>query len=784
MDFTSHDFLDCKTSSNFFRAFAIQLCSVMQAEKQWVWVGLEKAAPKFQIPPNAPQNVLTRVGQLSANATDSPQVFSSTLRALMCVTPGPPFQDSCSVGWTEDMHSLRETSLRRATDSFAVHVEKVLLFPPWEAMPEVLKVARIEHRSNLQRPKGFPVRAKFLEGLVQIQSWKLDLETDEDTVSSLLPGLSMQNVDATTSDGYVPLGDCLPQDVLTDLKSLPCIFLPSVVGQLLLKNAWRDLVFLARWSYSKFSSGFTNHLPEAWLADHVRTGASSCIEPACLSTEAAETCVATLRSAYAQLPSVASDTDFPEDERIEGLRLDFLRCVQDLTAHRDSMWPAPQAAKNFQSIALHESFLRQILAALDLRNRGKLKAHARKFLKCLPAGMQVSAQAWVEEAFASPSKLKRGQVSLDMAMLLFQRFRVASMGPVCRFVWGDATAKGPKEIYNIRYRFFAQSETVDLARHWKWLCRNPIPQEAGDDMETEALLDQRALYSQKLFDAIELHSQIPQLLGHGRTSLVDKVGAHVMAALLEAGDLPGLESYLDSCVGWCSDMGVESGLPECNVQCAESVLPSFIRPVKLQEAPCDDSGFVDEAPVQAHEEAVHESRNLMPNALHVPGACHAIHNASLNLDGALSDFQWFVERLKTLDALISHQGRRQRFVEVALKGTPHYDEGKAVLHAFSSTLRRERWGELGDYLRKGWPIFVFLRQRWDAVAYMRGWREEGSSDQFSPAAITAIIQDDYFFTYWDLQLKLRDAIQGLLRCLIDHSRVILHAQSFYTRNAV
>ena len=78
-------------------------------------------------------------------------------------------------------------------------------------------------------------------------------------------------------------------------------------------------------------------------------------------------------------------------------------------------------------------------------------------------------------------------------------------------------------------------------------------------------------------------------------------------------------------------------------------------------------------------------------------------------------------------------------------------------------MHRERWGELGDYLRKGWPIFVFLRQHWDAVAYMRGWREEGSSDQFSPAAITAIIQDDYFFTYWDLQLKLRDAIQGLLR---------------------
>ena len=451
----------------------------MQAEKQWVWVGLEKAAAKFQIPPNAPQSVLARLGQLTANATDSQQVSPSTLRALMCVTPGPPFQDSCTVGWTEDMHFLRETSLRGATDSFAVHVDKILVFPPWEAVPEVLKVARVQHRSNLQRSKGFPVRARFSEGLVQIQSWKLDLETEEETVSSLLPGLSVQNVDATGSDRYVPLGDCLPQDVLTDLRSLPCIFLPSVVGQLLLKNAWRDLVFLAHWSYSKFPSGLTNHLPEGWLADHVRRGASSCVEPACLSAEAAERCVATLRSAYAQLPSNAPDTDSPEDERVEGLRLDFLRCVQDLTAHRDSMWPAPEAAKNFQSIALRESFLRQILAALDLRNRGKLKAHARKFLKCLPAGMQVSAKAWVEEAFASPSKLKRGQVSLDMAMLLFQRFRVASMGPVHRFVWGDATAEGPKEIYNIRYRFFSQSKTVDLARNWRWLCRNPIPRKKG-----------------------------------------------------------------------------------------------------------------------------------------------------------------------------------------------------------------------------------------------------------------------------------------------------------------
>ena len=91
------------------------------------------------------------------------------------------------------------------------------------------------------------------------------------------------------------------------------------------------------------------------------------------------------------------------------------------------------------------------------------------------------------------------------------------------------------------------------------------------------------------------------------------------------------------------------------------------------------------------------------------------HNGCANLDEALSDFAWFLENLKTLHLLIGRQGRRQRFLEVALKGTPHYDQGKSVLHAFN-TLHQERWGELAEYLSQGFPILVFLRQHWDAVA--------------------------------------------------------------------
>ncbi|CAE7272921.1 unnamed protein product, partial [Symbiodinium pilosum] len=154
----------------------------------------------------------------------------------------------------------------------------------------------------------------------------------------------------------------------------------------------------------------------------------------------------------------------------------------------------------------------------------------------------------------------------------------------------------------------------EVMQGWKWLCLNPVPAEGEQD---EHLFEMRAFYSQKLFDSVQLHTQVPQLLGSGRTALSDKVGAHVLSSLLEAGSLDGLQAYLDSCIGWCSDMGVEIGVPECQVTYAETMLPSFIRPVRVEELPCDDDGFVEEGPVLPAQAAqASASQNLMANALH------------------------------------------------------------------------------------------------------------------------------------------------------------------------
>ena len=185
---------------------------------------------------------------------------------------------------------------------------------------------------------------------------------------------------------------------------------------------------------------------------------------------------------------------------------------------------------------------------------------------------------------------------------------------------------------------------------------------------------------------------------------------------------------------------------------------------QLQVAEGDEDGFVEESLAVEPQPERPENHNFMPRALQVPGACHAIHNACLNLDDALSEFDWFFTSLKKLDALIGNKRRRERFVQVVLTGTPLYEAGQKVLESFSSTLHKERWGELAGYLSDGLPILIFHRQHWDPVAYSRGLQEDAvEGDEFSCRGITELLKDEYFCAYWHVQLQLRDVVRSLLR---------------------
>lgn len=152
----------------------------------------------------------------------------------------------------------------------------------------------------------------------------------------------------------------------------------------------------------------------------------------------------------------------------DDMREEIIKCIGALTGHCLSLCPPEKSLES--AAALTSSFVRQILSAMDLRNRGCLKRHAKKFILCFPEALRPPLEIWTDKAMASKSKLNRGQLFLDIAMLVFHHQRLCKLGPTYRYAWGDASTKGDLEVYNVRYRYLPQSEAVALARSWKWLC--------------------------------------------------------------------------------------------------------------------------------------------------------------------------------------------------------------------------------------------------------------------------------------------------------------------------
>ena len=480
----------------------------------YFWVCFEKPprsrlSQQLQLPPS----ILESFRKVERCEDACPAVLDvqtcNPVRGLICVSFREKFQDACAVGWTQQSHFFREILLGGATDAVRARVDSAFFFSAWEIMPCALKRARVSRR-DIRRNISVAVRARLQAGPFQVTGWACGDQVDPIAVETLMQTLSLQQ--AGLQEGvFRTLSEILDAETLRGLREIPCIFLPAWIGQLVFSNMWRDLVFLSSWARQcpVLEAEFNFEGPARPNGRIVQP------QPAVLSAQAAGTCVASLRNAFAKLSLAETDPDM-----VAGLRAETLRCVSQLEAHKNSLCPFPASIKRMSLIA-SSSLLRQVLAALDLSNRSKLKAHAKKFIDCLPEGLQVATSAWVQAAFASPSGLCRGRLMLDIAMLLFQRARVEQKGDVLRYMWGDATSKAPWEIYNIRYRFFQKSEAVEFARAWKWLCLHPACLTEDEELP-EDVQQQRCLESQVLLDSIEIHTQLPQLLGEGRQSCLTR----------------------------------------------------------------------------------------------------------------------------------------------------------------------------------------------------------------------------------------------------------------------
>ncbi|CAK9096475.1 unnamed protein product [Durusdinium trenchii] len=343
---------------------------------------------------------------------------------------------------------------------------------------------------------------------------------------------------------------------------------------------------------------------------------------------------------------------------------------------------------------------------------------------------------------------------LDIALQLLHRRRLSESGEILKFAWGDAADKWNLQIYNARYRWMRKSDCVQLGRAWRFLCKHPHTRTMECDVE-----EKRKEYSSLLFKSIHLHTLVPQLLGNRKTALVDKVSAHVHASLLESSSLDALDESFANHICWCSDMGVESALPSFHVLSAEKVMPAWLQPSRVNVHEPDDDHFEDGVLVNL-ESANCKSSPLMPQAISVPGICHAIHNATGRLNSAFHGFEDFLGKLKSLYQFLGSPPRCNRFVEVVMRGTLHYERAKELFLRRLTSIYTERWNIVAICLEESLPLLLFLRTHWDDVRFLRNADDDGPSDAcmkdgWSPKELTVIVQDSYFLAFWRMQLAIR-----------------------------
>ncbi|CAE7033133.1 unnamed protein product [Symbiodinium sp. CCMP2592] len=734
----------------------------------WAWLGIldevvgkvESIAHEPSYVPEFLRNKLAHAG-VKLQPPDRSASSSTTVpvRGLVSVRVGAAFDAASRGAWSREALFLQRAVYKGALDGYLLQIASSYFFPPWETELHICELQRKAHRWNENKRSGGIRLALSGKGrrlshhIFLPQSWKLGEDESPTDINRLILDLSVSKAGAP--DGQVqPVSSVLePAEIASlDLSQCPCILLPNFLFQLVKTGLWKEVVALARWSHPEVPS-LSQGLPEDWV--RLNKGKSEQPrQPAILSERMAGLCSSLLRRATPHLLSEEMD-----EELAAGVQGEVDICINALESHALSMMPSRRGLRDQSNSRSAECLLAQVLAAMDLRNQGHFKRHAMKFLRCVPADLQEVLRVHFEKHGASQSAVVRGGLFLDLALLCEHRSRMARLGPVVRYAWGDATSKGGREIYNTRCRFIELSKVVELARGWRFLCLNP----ASDDQDSEQA-EQRCVHSQALFDNVHLHTHVPQYLGQGRTTLLDKVSAHVHSTLLEAGTVSAMSDVLKSVVAWVTDMCVEAGLPNCHVSTPESTLPSFVRPSRLQVCP-EDAEFVEEGFYEMQGEAASNAA-LMPAAIHLPGVCHAVHNASANLNSALSYFDDFLSKLRVVHKFLGSPSRRDRFVEVVLQRKPSYDVGKSLFKSFTKTLYEERWGEVASYLKSAQSLFTFLRLHWDEVAYVRDAGDAdvaSAEDNFTAGGLTALIKDGFFHAYWEMQLHIRLCLQRFLR---------------------
>ena len=442
----------------------------------WAWVlkaedlSGRRQTQKFSFGPVLPQFLQERLDRyIPSFRTGALQAGEATaneqrakrprIHGLLRLELGPRYKDCLAQGWSTETHSLRSGYYANALDAFVLHVREAWSVAEWEPDIVVAACARKSHGWHARRGTSMPLTTGAMKRMGNAHIFvasKIDLYDGSETLAGsagaddacLISSLSCQQAGTAT---FTPCSALLCDQPLVPL---PCVRLPSPILALVLAGAWRDLVMLARWS-SRVPA-LHQHLDERWVHSTVNKHAEHHVEPLSLTdAEMVMQCVRKFAS--------SSLEHLVDAEAAEALQARAVTCITALQAHCNAVAPAAVHQKHI----LPDTFVSQILCSLDLRNRDHLRAHARKFMLCLPVAYRQFLQPWLENHLVSSSSLQRGRVYLDLAIALLNRRRSEKKHGALRYVWVDASLKGGFEVFNARVKILPADQARGTT---SWSC--------------------------------------------------------------------------------------------------------------------------------------------------------------------------------------------------------------------------------------------------------------------------------------------------------------------------
>ncbi len=495
------------------------------------------------------------------------------------------------------------------------------------------------------------------------------------------------------------------------MHELVCLSVLAPVAELVIHGEWRDIVWLARWTFPRL-------LFENWPKLHAREGLHENRDPGNTAWGSTEQTLSTvLRHLRVWAPDIIAAAQAQDGE--EGgagtcLTLtSMVAKVEDMLRSfrgesRTRCWSWRVRASRWAAMEL----IRCVLLISQGQTMSNLELHAMHMCNLLLPGMEcpdLHARALQLPRLPSVSTMRRARLQVDVAMMLAKRMASvcseSGISPVWYYGHVDASPQGGRE-WLVAQRFeILDQDILDVFAAFRVLCEMHVREDgarAGDEDDSDdrdggerRVEEARAQNNLVLSERTRTHTNVPVSLGLRRAQLPLKAAAFLHSLGLET---LNLDAALRSYVSLTTDMGTEMLLPDFHMGGApQSGMPDWSDVAPLEMVFGDDAGGAGGGAPDGAAQAA--QGQLTSHAITVPGLLHIVDNMLHDVDTKLRWWPEFWRQSKNLERLLADNLRRSRFQAKCIEGGP-FEEYSRMFKTWSATLYEHRWGSTLAFFRE------------------------------------------------------------------------------------